>query len=119
MDEMKNGGASEAPKQDAPMAPSRNTLMGILAYIGPLVIVSYITAKDDPFVKFHIKQGLVLLVIEIAVWILSSMFWVLFPLWQIINVVALVFSILGIVNVVQGKEKELPILGSYAKHFKI
>jgi hypothetical protein len=48
-------------------ASQDNKLMGILAYIGPLIIVSYLVAKDDPFVKFHIKQGLVLFVIEIAV----------------------------------------------------
>ena len=34
--------------------------MAVLSYIGPLVIVSYIVANNDPFVKFHIKQGLVL-----------------------------------------------------------
>ncbi len=119
MDEMKSENSQGSGEAGAGAATaSKNTVMGILAYIGPLVIVSYIMAKDDPFVKFHIKQGLVLLVISVAVWIVGSLFWFLWPILQIVNVVVLVFAILGIVNVVQGKEKELPVLGSYAKHFK-
>ena len=97
----------------------KNTLMGILAYIGPLVIVSYLVAKDDPFVKFHIKQGLVLFVIEVAVWILSSMFWMLFLLWQVVNIGTLILSILGIVYVTQGKEKQLPLVGKFSSYFPI
>jgi uncharacterized membrane protein len=97
--------------------PQKNTLMGVLSYIGPFVIISYLTAKDDPFVKFHIKQGLVLLVIEILLWLLSMFMWPLWMIWQIINFVTIILSIIGIINVVKGKEKELPIVGSHAKHF--
>jgi len=93
--------------------------MGILAYLGPLVIVSYITSKDNPFVKFHIKQGLVLLVIEVGVWIIGSMMWQLWMFLNLINLATLVFTVLGIVNVVQGKQKELPLIGGFSKYFPI
>ena len=110
----------DTPTSPAP-AQNNKTAMGVLAYIGPLVIVSYLVAKDDPFVKFHIKQALVLFVIEIALWFLGSFLWSLrlgFVL-QILNLAVLVFAILGIVNVVQGKEKELPLIGQFAKLFPI
>jgi uncharacterized membrane protein len=101
----------------------KNVLMGILAYLGPLVIVSYIVAREDPFVKFHIKQGLVLFVIEVGLWILSGFFWMLFyqfwMIWQIVNIALFILAILGIVNAVQGNEKELPLVGSFAKNFNI
>jgi uncharacterized membrane protein len=93
--------------------------MSILAYIGPLIIVSYLVAKDDPAVKFHIKQGAVLFVAEIAVYVLSFVFSFLFPLWALVNLATLVLSIIGIVNAAQGKEKELPVVGSYSKHIPI
>ncbi len=100
--------------------PQKNTLMAVLAYIGPLVIVSYLTAKDDPFVKFHIKQGLVLFVIEVATWFLiGSMMYQLWMLVNIINLGTLVLSVLGIVNAVQGHEKELPLVGQFSKYFSI
>lgn len=105
------------------MEPQKNTLMGVLSYLGPLVIISFIVAKDDPFVKFHIKQGLVLFVIEIALWVLTSFFFMaMYQFWMIynlINLALIVFTVIGIVNVVQGKEKELPFLGQFAKHFPI
>lgn len=101
-------------------AANKNMLMGILSYIGPLIIIPYIVAKDDPFVKFHIKQGLVLLVIEAVVWVLGTMLtWQLAMLIGIINLATIVLSIIGIVNVVQGKEKELPLVGTFSQHFPI
>ncbi len=121
-DEMQQpqGPAPEAPKQEAPKVEvSTKTVMGVLSYIGPLVIVSYLTSKDDPFVKFHIKQGLVLFAIEVALWIIQLTFWQLWVITSAIRLGAVVLSIVGIVNVVQGKEKEIPLVGQFAKHFNI
>lgn len=96
-----------------------NTAMGILAYIGPLVIIPWLTVKDDPFVKFHVRQGLVLLVIEVAVWILGTMMWQFWAIWNLVNLAVFVLAIIGIINVSQGKQKELPVVGSFGSHFKI
>lgn len=97
----------------------KNVLMAVLAYIGPLVIVSYVTAKDDAFVKFHIAQGLVLFVIEVGVWVLGMMMWQLWPLFSIINLATFILSIIGIINAVKGKEEELPLVGKFSKHFPL
>ena len=97
--------------------PEKNTLMAILAYIGPLVIVSYIIGKDDAFVKFHIKQGLVLLVVEVAMWFLGSLLWFIWPVISLINFAVLVLAVIGIINAAQGKEKELPLVGKFSKYF--
>ena len=99
----------------------QNKLMAVLAYIGPLVIVSYLVANKNPFVKFHIKQGLVLFAISIICWFLrmavySYAFW---SILNIVNLAILVLAIIGIVNVVNGKEKELPVVGQFSKHFPI
>ena len=107
-----------APATPASEAPKHNVAMAVLAYIGPLVIVSYLTAKDDPFVKYHIKQGLVLLVIEIALSLLGSMIYMFWPIIQIIHIAVVVLAIVGIVNAVKGREKELPLVGKFAQHFK-
>lgn len=97
--------------------PDNRKVMSILSYIGPLVIVSYITSKDDPVVKFHIKQGLVLFVLEIAMWVIGMMIWMFWPILQIVNLALLVLSVIGIMNAVNGRQKELPFVGSYAKYF--
>ena len=92
----------------------KNTLMAAISYLGPLVIVSYLLAKDDSFVKFHIRQGAVLFGIEIALSVITSMFWGLYMLGQVVNLGVLILSFIGIVNAVQGKEQELPLVGHLA-----
>ena len=112
----------EQPVQHTEPAPSpshaaqKNTLMAAISYLGPLVIVSYLMAKDDSFVKFHIRQGAVLFAIEIAISVVSSMFMFggLYMVVQLANLGALILSIIGIVNAVQGKEQELPLIGHLA-----
>ena len=97
--------------------PEHKNLMGVLAYLGILVIIPFLMAKDDPFVKFHIKQGLLLVIIEIAVWVLGTSMWQLWMFLNLVNLATLVLAIVGIVNVVQGNQKELPLIGSLAKNF--
>jgi len=123
MDDMQNNSATGASQgsqnKNESTGVESNVLMGILSYLGPLVIISYLTSKNNSFVKFHIKQGLVLLCLEIVLWVLSSMFfWQLWALAQLINLAILVLAIIGIVNVVQKKEKMLPIVGGLSSYFK-
>jgi uncharacterized membrane protein len=111
---------STPPTQPAPTKDeSSHVVMGILAYLGVLVIIPYLMAKDVPFVKFHIKQGVVLIVLEIAAWVVAEMFWGFWFIVHLLNILTFILSIVGIVNVVQKKEKELPLVGSFAKHVSI
>lgn len=109
----------EADIQTDAAPAKKNKLMSILAYVGPLVIVSYIVAKDDASVKFHIKQGLVLLVGMVALWLAASVFpWFgLWILWGIGRLAVFILAIIGIVNAANDKQKELPLVGQYAKYF--
>jgi len=91
-----------------------NTGMAIIAYI--IFFVPLITDdKDDPFVKFHVKQSLMLVVTYVglmATAIIPIIGWAIaffgglgiFVLW-----------IIGIINAANGEKKELPILGQYAE----
>ena len=94
--------------------PEHKKLMSVLAYLGILIIIPFLMAKDDPSVHFHIKQGSILVAAEIVVWVLSmTMFgWSMWPILQLINLACIIFSIIGIVNVLQGHDKELPLIGS-------
>lgn len=105
------GQQAQQPKSD------NQTLMGILAYIGILVIIPILTEKENKFVKFHVKQGLVLFALEVVVFIIASMFWMLAPFIIIVQLGAIAFSIIGIINVINVKEVELPIIGQFSKFF--
>lgn len=118
---MDTGNEQSAPQEEkkTPETADNKTLMSILAYLGPLVFVSYFFAKEQPFVKFHIGQGMVLFVIEAAAWVVGMLFWGLFFIVKLIHFAALIFSAIGIVHVLQGKEAELPLIGKYSKYFPL
>ena len=120
-DQNTNQNQNPAPQpqggQQAPSSVDNTTLMGILAYLGPLVIIPFLTSKNDPVVKFHIKQGLVLVVIELIVYVAGMMVWMLAPVFMIVNIGTLVLSILGILNVVNKKQAELPLVGQFGNKF--
>ena len=92
-------------------------LMGVLAYLGVLVIIPIVAGGDSKFVKYHANQGLVNILFAIAIFILGFVlafipginfimlfFWVLY-------FVPTVFAILGIINVITGEQKPLPLIG--------
>ena len=111
---------SQMPAHDP---KSNQMVMAILAYLGILIVIPYIVAKDNPFVKFHIKQGLLVFIIYIILWLLSGIFGVntfllgLGSLFDLIYLGLLVLTIIGIINAVQGQEKELPLIGHLAAKF--
>lgn len=113
-------------EQNTPNTPAssvgggKNTTMAVIAYI--LFFVPLLTgdSKKDSFVKYHVKQGLVLflfaLLINIVGWAMPFYFW--FTISQILGLCVLVLLILGIVNAVNGKEAPLPVIGKFAEVFK-
>ncbi len=112
-----NNPAGKTPEHSASELKNDKKLMSILAYIGILVLVPYFTSKEDPTVKFHIKQGLVLLSASVLIWALGYVL----PIWiilRLLNLGVIVLSIIGIVNVINNKKEELPVVGKFAKYFK-
>lgn len=95
--------------------------------IDPLAILSYLSffcliplfLKGDEFVKFHARQGFTLFVLEILIGFLSFLpiIGILFSIFG--GLFCLILSIFGIINVLKGNKEELPLIGQYAKIWKI
>ncbi|MBQ3824333.1 MAG: DUF4870 domain-containing protein [Clostridia bacterium] len=96
---------------------NNNKIMAVLAYLGILVLIPIFAAKDSKFARFHSNQGLVLLIVgiiaSIAGGILALIPYVGWLFSAVISIGIFVLAILGIVNAVQGKAKELPIIGKF------
>lgn len=95
-----------------------NKAMGILAYISWLVLIPLFAAKESPFARFHVNQGLLLAIVEVVTVIICDILdgipvigWLFVILRLVISIVCLVFSILGIVSAAKGQAKEVPIIG--------
>lgn len=97
-----------------------NKAMAILAYIGWLVLIPIFGAKSSAYARYHSNQGLILAIVETVIA-------VVFGLLGLIPYVGVIFSIcswllelccfalfiIGLVNAINGKAKELPIIGGY------
>ena len=85
--------------------------MGLLAYI--LFFIPLLAAKDSPFARYHANQGLVLFIcglISSVLWIIPILGWIIAP---ILSIVITVLAVIGIINALNGKAKELPIIGKF------
>lgn len=98
---------------------SENSIIAALSYVGPLIIIPYLTNREDSFTHFHIKQGLVLIVLEVILWVFGMFAFILFPIISIINLGLLILSIIGIINALQRKEVALPLVGKFADQIKL
>ncbi len=91
----------------------KNKWMGVLAYF--IFFIPLVADGKSEFGKFHANQGLNLLLLAIAVSVLGS----IIPLlgWFIIlpfgSILCLVLGIMGIINAINEKMKELPIIGKF------
>lgn len=94
---------------------SSRTVMGILAYLGPLVFVPLCTQKDDDFLVYHSRQGFTLFVCWVAAAVIATVFGFIPVIGQLLGAAAEVFctvlTVIGIVNVCKKQKKELPVIG--------
>jgi uncharacterized membrane protein len=98
-----------------------NKLMAVLAYLGILVLVPILAAKESPFARFHANQGLILLIASIGGSIVLSIIGFILPLalylvssllYLVYSLAILALAIIGIINAVKGEKKELPLIGN-------
>ncbi|HRT40363.1 MAG TPA: hypothetical protein P5299_03410 [Candidatus Woesebacteria bacterium] len=98
---------------------NQNTGMAIVAYI--LFFIPLLTeSKNDPFVKFHVKQGLVLFLGWIIVSIIGFILpWQLHLIVSLLNLGLFILMIIGILSAAKGEQKPLPLIGQFGEQFKI
>ena len=100
-----------------------NKIISAIGYISVLCLIPLLMAKDSPFAQFHAKQGVVLFIAEVIVFILNGILaFIPFLGWLValvLNIGVVVFAIWGIIKALQGEKWEMPILGPYAKKLKL
>ena len=91
-------------------------LYAIMAYLFVLVMVPILVKRNDPFVNFHVKQGLVLtislvLALIAAVWLPR--------LGTLLVLFLLLADIVGLVQALLGRRWKIPLIGDIAARFAI
>lgn len=106
-----------------PTDVNANKVVSILGYLGILFLIPLLVAKDSPFAKFHANQGLLAFLVALALNTASGLICTILGILHLgtlsalvaplIGLVTLAFTVLGIINVAQGKAKELPLIGQF------
>jgi uncharacterized membrane protein len=87
-------------------------VLAILSYLSILCIIPLLFKKDNAFILSHGKQGLVLFIGEVAVFILS----IVFPGMLRPGIfILLALSFVGIIAVLRGRFIELPVIARLAE----
>ena len=96
-------------------------LCALLSYflIGIIWYFADENMKKDSLARFHAKQAIILFIFSIA-WsiilqILSVLVFFFGLIFLLLHYVPLILAIVGIIYALNGQEKELPAIGSFAK----
>lgn len=117
--------AQEKTTTNAPQIPShaasgtdQHEIVAIIGYILPfLFFLPFLgEAKNNTFAKFHANQQLNLLLFEVIGWGIASFLTIVLIgllLMPLVVIASVVLAIMGIINVVNGEMKPLPLIGKY------
>ena len=117
-----------------PADVEKNKVLCIFSYLGLLFLIPLLACQNSKFARYHVNQGLLLFITNAVLSIITGVIGlvitaisaiigigVLAPILSLISglislaasIVGLVLMILGIINAVNGRAKELPIIGKF------
>lgn len=117
------GGSYTPPPSGASAGGSDRTLMVALSYLWILALIPLLTKKDDREIQWHAKNGLAILVAEIAAWVVLTIISFALPsgLMMTLNCAVwigfLVLRIVCIVKGVNGQRFRVPVVSDFADKF--
>ena len=95
---------------------SNDTWMGILAYLGILSLIPFLVKDQSSFVRAHAVRGINLFLLEVIAWVaVGVLSWVTVLndiLSTVVGLASFALSLIGIINVANKEDKDLPFIGS-------
>lgn len=101
-----------------------NKMMGMIAYLSWLVLIPIFAARNSKFARYHANQGIVLAIIETGYILLSAVVnsivyeislkygTLVSTILTLCGMILVILAVIGIVNALKGKAKEIPAFGS-------
>lgn len=85
-------------------ATTEQRLLAACSYLGWLFLVPFLIKRDDPFVKFHLNQGVLLFLLNVLKWAFGGF-------GGLITIGIFIFAVQGVLDALKGGQKKLPIIG--------
>ena len=108
----------------AGVTSSNRGVMIVLSYLWILALVPLLVEKEDREVQWHAKHGIVLMVAEIAFWIVFNIFVYMIPFGCVVGLIGpliamgfLAVHIVAIIKGLNGQRLIIPGLSEYASRF--
>ncbi|HBL39320.1 TPA: hypothetical protein DDZ10_01470 [Candidatus Uhrbacteria bacterium] len=96
-----------------------NKLVAAIGYLGVLCLVPLLLKKDSPYAKHHGKQGLVITIAWVLLWI-GNIIPVLGQIvWFVGSIALLILVVMGMMKAMAGETWVMPYLGKYASQIKL
>ncbi len=101
------------------MLTQSEKFLSAIGYLGVLCLVPLLLERKSVFAQHHGRQGLVLLIAWLLIW-MGNLIPILGQIvWVIGSVIFIMLIMLGMINAFAGKMWEMPLLGVYAKRLKL
>lgn len=95
-------------------------LAAFLSILG--FVIALVAKKDNKYVMFYAKQSLVVFITAVIAWIVSWIVLLIPILGHAINIglniIVFILWLISWIYALSGGEKEVPIVGKYARNFK-
>jgi uncharacterized membrane protein len=102
----------------------KEILVSILTYFIIGIVWFFVDNRiqDSSFIKFHVKQAIVLFIADLLLSVIIDFIYYIPILGSILSDIAyilmLILVIIGIFNALSSKQKELPLIGKYSSYLK-
>ena len=112
------GGCMEDQQKESAIF-SEDTIYGVISYLWILCLIPILTKKKSEFIRFHSRQGFMLLIIEIALGVIGIIPLIGQITYTLGMVLCTVLSIVCIVQVLGGKKWAIPVIGKFVDKIRI
>ncbi len=90
-------------------------MMAAMSYLGILSLVPFLVNRDNPYVRFHARQGIML-----WMWEVLAIYSLVVPgvgaiFFNLSGLLCFAFSVIGLISVFMGRAWKLPLIGKWAE----
>lgn len=94
-------------------------IISAISYIPFLFIIPLVFVKEDSFVHSHAKQGFVLFIFEVILWVLGKIPLIGWLFKYVIGIVIFLVALYAFIEALLGKFWKIPIIGDISEEIKI
>lgn len=109
----------EEKKTKEKTSVSGENVFAILSYLWILCLIPILMKKEDEFIRFHARQGLMLFIVEVGIGIIGIIPFLGPIVFLLGMLVCGLLSLAGIVQVLMGNKWKMPIIGDWSEKINI